>query len=66
MTNPSQDLIDAVLAMHKADEAYGCGFYNNEEWCAAYMLTKDLAERLQVRSAKADGCFEPFSYTERS
>jgi len=25
-----------VIKMHKADDEYGCGFYNDEKWLEAY------------------------------
>ena len=33
----------AVKAMHEADEAYGCGFYNDDTWRANYMRLRDMA-----------------------
>ena len=32
-----------VKAMHEADEAYGCGFYNDDTWRANYMRLRDMA-----------------------
>ena len=32
----------AVKAMHEADDAYGCGFYGEDDWRAAYKLTRSL------------------------
>jgi len=38
------DLAKAVLAMHAADEDYGCGFYNHGPWLKPYNRSKELAE----------------------
>jgi len=37
-----EELIAAVRDMHAADEAYGCGYYNDDRWRHAYKLTQDL------------------------
>jgi hypothetical protein len=31
-----EELCKQVLAMHRADAAYGCGFYGQPEWREAY------------------------------
>ena len=36
-------LRETVIEMHKADRAFGCGFYGDERWSAAYELTLKLA-----------------------
>lgn len=32
-----------VRAMHRADDAYGSGFYNQPEWLAAYQELRRMA-----------------------
>ena len=36
--------VEIVTAMHKADEAYGCGF-DNEDWLRHYRTLADMAGR---------------------
>jgi hypothetical protein len=43
-------LVAAVRAMHAADAAYGCGFYCQDDWLAAYELTARLAGGISVRN----------------
>jgi len=31
-----------VVEMHEADDAYGCGFYNDARWLRAYQATRKL------------------------
>jgi hypothetical protein len=50
----AQELIDAVIAMHKAESAYGCGFYGQEDWVAAYERTWELAQQMAGLSSKTD------------
>jgi hypothetical protein len=42
---PSQWLSDfrhTIIEMHKADDAYGTGFYNNERWRRAYNRLREM------------------------
>lgn len=36
------ELVRHVRAMHLADEAYGCGFYDDEDWRRHYEETRRL------------------------
>lgn len=33
---------DAAVALFKAEDAYGCGFYNDEDWCRRNTELREL------------------------
>lgn len=36
-------LIYVVRRMHMADDAYGCGFYSDDDWLRHYKLSRSLS-----------------------